>query len=128
MGMSLGTAAAAGLQAPKGLLIATAIAAGVCLAVAIRSHSLEGGRPIARTSEIRGNIKAGHGIRAGDDIETGGTLEAGWGSRLEGAFGPAHLSAASMPHLGAPLINDPPVVYGRLSAAVQSPCRISGRM
>lgn len=86
MGLSLGTAAAAGLQAPKGLWIATAIAAGVCFAVAIRSHYLEGRHPIARTSEIDGNIKAGRDIRAGEDIEAGGTLEAGWGIEAGGSI------------------------------------------
>src|ERR1700757_4724328 len=42
MGLSLGTAAAAGLQAPRWVWVVTAIAAAICLVTAISLHLLEG--------------------------------------------------------------------------------------
>jgi hypothetical protein len=80
LSLSLGTAAAAGLHAPDWVWIATGIAAGVCLAVAVGLYLA----PRRKDGAPPAGIKAGHGIRAGGNIEADAGIEAGQGIEAGG--------------------------------------------
>jgi hypothetical protein len=75
--LSLGTAAAAGLHAPEWVWIVTAIAAAVCLVIAVGLYVLVD-RPAKTGRRPTGSIRAGHAIKAEGSIEAGSDIEAGW--------------------------------------------------